>query len=157
MAWFGAIAGKHHLTLSSIGRWLLAFICSVLGASFISSVIFAASGSDSDVLPFDQLLLAAWIFTGCYTAIYGIIPAVLLTYLCERYSLHDKSPLIFMAAGVLVGTGIAATSDYPKSSGFDIFVFYAPFTGAVGGLVFALLRRKLSTADPERGRSTSEP
>ena len=54
MALFDLIAEKHRWTLANIGRWLLAFICSVLSASFLSSAILAASGSDSDLLPFDQ-------------------------------------------------------------------------------------------------------
>ena len=156
MALFDLIAEKHRWILPNIGRWLLAFTGSVLGASFLASAIFAASGSDSDLLPFDQVLLVAWIFTSYYAAIYGFIPAVLLTYLCEHYSLHDKSLLIFMAAGVLTGLGLTMLEVLREQPNIDLpFALHAPLTGAIGGLAFGLLRRKLSPADPERRRSSN--
>lgn len=143
----GRTPGPLPAKLLAAGYWALAYCGAVLATSCIASFVLAIFIAGGELFPFDQVWLAGWYLTAPRLALYGFVPAIALTWLCERPGLYDKSPLIFAIAGALVAIGIAIVNDWPKTSAFDPLNLYAPMTGATGGLVFVMLRRKLAKTD----------
>ncbi len=137
--------------LHRLTAFWLPFWAAVFSAAFAIAVFWAIPMSEWRVLSLDYLWLSLRLipFIGLFVAAFSLIPCTMAVALSERHN-RAPNPLTYVIWGFWTGL-VSISLERIATSGGDFsdykeYMYWLPvfaFSGAIGGGVFGLLRRRL--------------